>query len=101
MRPLTSSPTATICRLVTGEAIGRPVTIERTPAIADIIAGGISIESPRVRVLALAHVRLPFKPDRLGGSLLISLLLSIVLLCLQPRLHLKMSSAQGVNRQKI
>jgi hypothetical protein len=41
----------TICGLVTGDAIGRPVTIERTPAIADIIAGGISVESPRVRVL--------------------------------------------------
>ena len=40
-----------IRRPITGDPIGRPVTIERTPTIAYIIAGGISIESPRIRIL--------------------------------------------------
>jgi hypothetical protein len=47
-RPVTGD---TIRRPVTGDTIRRPVTIERTAAIADIIAGGIGVESPRVRVL--------------------------------------------------
>jgi hypothetical protein len=45
-------PAPTVLRRpVTGDTIRRPVTIDRTLAIADIIAGRIGVESPRVRVL--------------------------------------------------